>query len=279
MRQAMVAMVAMVWAWSGAIGQEENGTPAEPQVAYLGVSTSPLPAVLKVQLALQYGLAVDYVNGESPAGQVLQRADVLRTLNDQLLFNHEQLAGLIRMRRPGEEVALTLLRAGEPMTVRVVLGGRDAGGRDELLLGTPGIRMAPPAIQPFRPGRRPVRSPWDGATAQPVRPMRREPEPAAPAAAGDEPALDGHATGTYTSVAPDGTVASLVINRGRKQLLVKDRGGEVVFDGPVDDEGQRARVPGRYRDRLKRLEEDAAAIHTEAIPDGRMVAPEDEVPL
>ncbi|HET6882927.1 MAG TPA: PDZ domain-containing protein [Pirellulales bacterium] len=101
------------------------------QVTYLGVSTSPPPDALVEQLKFPKGLylVVDAVEADSPvAAAGLRRFDVLQQLDDQLLVNAEQLSVLVRNRRAGEEVELTLIREGQPLKIRVKLGERQVGG-------------------------------------------------------------------------------------------------------------------------------------------------------
>jgi hypothetical protein len=99
-------------------------------VTYLGVNTSPPPDVLAQQLALPRGiyLVVDSVEADSPAAASgLRRFDVLQKLDDQLLVNSEQLTVLIRNRRLGDEVELTLIREGRPIKVHTTLGEHQVG--------------------------------------------------------------------------------------------------------------------------------------------------------
>ncbi|HEV3024183.1 MAG TPA: PDZ domain-containing protein, partial [Pirellulales bacterium] len=112
----------------GAAG-DGSGQPERPQVTYLGVQTSSPPAALAGQLKLPEGLflLVDGVDAGSPAEAAgLRAADVLQQLDNQVLVNSDQLGALIRARKAGEQVTLTLIREGRQMTIRATPGQRDS---------------------------------------------------------------------------------------------------------------------------------------------------------
>lgn len=104
---------------------ERVDQPSRGLVTYLGVNTSPPSEALVEQLKLPKGfyLLIDSVEPDSPAATAGLRAfDLLQRLDDQLLVNSEQLTVLIRNRRAGDEVDLTLVREGQPLKLRARLG-------------------------------------------------------------------------------------------------------------------------------------------------------------
>ncbi|HEV3004758.1 MAG TPA: PDZ domain-containing protein, partial [Pirellulales bacterium] len=120
---------ALAAAYNSGTAGEGNGQPERPQVTYLGVQTSSPPAALAGQLKLPEGLflLVDGVDGGSPAEAAgLRAADILQQLDDQVLVNTDQLGTLIRARKAGEQVTLTLIREGRQTTIRATLGQRDS---------------------------------------------------------------------------------------------------------------------------------------------------------
>lgn len=101
------------------------GVPKMRPLPYLGVVTGPVDPALSAQLGLAggLGLMLESVEAGSPAATAgLQRFDVLRALNEQLLFNTAQLAGLVRLYGTGTEVRLTVLRKGQEQTITVKIG-------------------------------------------------------------------------------------------------------------------------------------------------------------
>jgi serine protease Do len=98
-------------------------------VTYLGVNTSPPPDTLTEQLKLpkHLYLVIDSVEADSPAAAAgLRPFDVLLKLDDQLLVNSDQLTVLIRNHRAGDELALRLIRGGQPLKLQLKLGERHA---------------------------------------------------------------------------------------------------------------------------------------------------------
>lgn len=94
--------------WSGDHEREKG--------AFLGISGGPVTDALREQLKLPrgVGLVVEHVQPKSAADQAgVRRFDVLQKLDDQLIINAHQLAVLVRMHEPGEEVKLTVIRGGE----------------------------------------------------------------------------------------------------------------------------------------------------------------------
>jgi hypothetical protein len=123
------------------------------KAAYLGVATLPVGETLGSQLKLPrgVGLVVDYVDPDSPANGLIERHDVLHKLGEQLLVGHEQLAVLVRMRKPGEAVSVHLMREGKPMRVEVELGEKELPAL-EGQLRRPRFHFRPPVIRPLDPG-------------------------------------------------------------------------------------------------------------------------------
>lgn len=99
---------------------------ADTDGAYLGIGVDPPDETLRAQLGLApgAGLVINFVDEKGPAKAAVQPHDVLQKLDDQLLINGDQLVALVRMRKPGETISLTLLRRARPVTVQVELGQR-----------------------------------------------------------------------------------------------------------------------------------------------------------
>lgn len=62
----------------------------------------------------------------------LQVFDVLWKINDQLLVNQGQLAALLRLFKPGEEVTLAGFRGGKPIEIKLKLGDAHLAKRPAL---------------------------------------------------------------------------------------------------------------------------------------------------
>jgi hypothetical protein len=69
------------------------------------------------------GFTVTAVEKDGPAAAAdLKEFDLLWKLGDQMLVNEGQLATLLRLSKPGDEVELSIFRAGKPMAVTLKLG-------------------------------------------------------------------------------------------------------------------------------------------------------------
>ena len=69
---------------------------------------------------------MQYIAPDSPAAAVgLKEHDILQKVNDQLIINFEQLHVLIRSKKAGEKVKLTVLRQGSEKQLDAKLGSRD----------------------------------------------------------------------------------------------------------------------------------------------------------
>ncbi len=94
------------------------------KVTFLGVAPGPVSDDLRAQLPLKAGegIKVNHVAEDSPAAKAgIQEHDILTRLDDQILVEPQQLKTLVKMRKPGDEVKLSLLRKGEQKEVKVVL--------------------------------------------------------------------------------------------------------------------------------------------------------------
>lgn len=242
-------------------------TPKAPRekVTFLGVETAPVPPPLAAQLGLGHdmGLVVTRLADASPAAGVLQQHDVLTKFGDQLLIDSRQLSVLVRAKKPGDEVKLTIVRGGREQVVTAKLGERDAprvmGFRSlgdgatgfqfemgdsfniERLRELPGM-----ARDELRDVFRIIGKERGNWFAGPrVHVLRRQGD-------ADSTVLN-LAEGNFVFSDNDGTV-EVNASKGARQLTVKDASGKVIFDGPISTEEQRKNLPAEVRARLNKLE-------------------------
>jgi hypothetical protein len=212
------------------IGRKEN-------VTYLGVSTSPVPQVLRKQLTIPrgVGLVVDSITQDSPAAKGgLEEDDVLVRFDDQILVNTEQLGVLVRIKKPGDTANLTVIRQGQERVLTVTLSEKemmvsDAGDvqADWTMDLGPGL-LAPSAN---------VRI-FGEADVDGLRDIL----------------LEGMKIGDVHMIFKDGE-HSLEVTRkdGQRHLVAKDADDQVIFDGPVETEEQRQAVPENIAGKLQQL--------------------------
>jgi hypothetical protein len=287
------------------------------EVTFLGLLATELSPVVSRQLGLSGNLylSVAMVSPDGPSEKAgLRQYDILKMLDDQILVNPEQLVELVRSRKAGQEVSLSILRGGKEKTLKVKLGSRKSsklqaqghanfqiigndllGGRaafpDDRALeerirrqierqtrafGQRGRNIAPVSPE--------IIEKFDADGDGKLSPLERD-------KATDEGAILGKAldfginldfgpgpnfqkmikdarkrggTSSWSSVS--GTAKTKIVNSdadgtyefisedGEKQFKVTSADGEVLFDGPVNTDGDRAAMPEHLRDRLETLE-------------------------
>lgn len=101
------------------------------QHAYLGVQLRPLTPEIAERLGvrLDEGAVVAAVAAGGPGDDAgLQPGDVIVRAGDRPVATVEDVFGALRERRPGDELTLEVVRAGQRRTVEVRLGELPAGG-------------------------------------------------------------------------------------------------------------------------------------------------------
>ncbi|MCP5521331.1 MAG: PDZ domain-containing protein [Verrucomicrobiales bacterium] len=112
----------VLWTATGLLGLQLN---AGDTSTWLGVSVGTVADAVRHQLQLPRGagLTVESVADGSPAAKAgLEQHDVLQKVDDQWLFNADQLTRLIRSYEPGNAVDLTVLRGGRSESLVATLG-------------------------------------------------------------------------------------------------------------------------------------------------------------
>lgn len=247
----------------GPRGGERREDVEKETIAFLGVETGPVSGTLGAQLGLGRGtgLVVHHVVPKSPADGRLQEHDVLLKLDDQLLIETRQLAVLIRLRKEGDDVAVTYLRGGKQATVTIKLGRTevpkhafwsDASG------GAFGGALPAGQVEFFRAPGGPAAE--RGEVDRVLSMIRRAPEAGPMRIQIDReagPGIRAMAMNTANSAltfADDAGSLELTFKDGRKSLVAKNKAGEETFSGPVTTPEERQALPPELRERLERLE-------------------------
>jgi hypothetical protein len=206
-------------------GYVANAPHPRQKGTYLGVSASPAPTVIRKQLALPegMGLVVDIVVPNSPAAEAgLREFDVMQKLDDQLLVNPEQLAVLVRSHKPGEEIKLTVFREGRLTTLTAKLTEHEIepirGEMPDWLRTNPNNSE----LQWFQFGGPNTRLSANSLTW-----------------------IDGDRDYTLSTDA-----------QHHQKFTVKNKAGDVVFDGNIDTEKERESLPADLRQKLDHLKLD-----------------------
>lgn len=224
----------------------DNANPAQRRVpsrmergAYLGVSTSPAPQVLRQQLGLPrgVGLVIDSVAPGSPAEAAGVKAmDVLHKLNDQVLINQQQLAVLVRTFKGGQSVALTVFRDGKSTELTAKLEERDVPPLEQMRLFNGNV------FDPFDQHH------LEGVPDLPDMNIPPRVDP-------NRPFPPGRLMNQNFSIAwDDGKIQmSLTMQDGKKHLIAHDHSGKELYNGPIDTEEQQQKLPPEVRERLPKV--------------------------
>jgi hypothetical protein len=190
--------------------------------AFLGVSTSPASSVLRSQLNLPrgMGLVVDYVEKGSPADSAgIQVHDVLQKLDDQWLVNPQQLAVLVRAKKPGDSIPFTVIRGGKEVQVTTKLAEKDLPVLEDLqepgVFGNPG--MVP--LHPFPGINQGIENMQDFNLV--------------PHSSGMSVHVDSDGTSIRTLVDDENDIR-LTTHGDQTDLVVKDHDGNVIYSGAAD---------------------------------------------
>jgi hypothetical protein len=115
-------LVAQTLACSGQAPAVVHGAPR----AWLGLEVSKPDETITAQLpALPPGIGfvIRSIDPNGPAAAAgLREFDILWKISDQMLVNEGQLAALLRLAKPGDEIRLAGFRAGKPLDATLKLG-------------------------------------------------------------------------------------------------------------------------------------------------------------
>ena len=238
--------------------------PKEP-VTFLGVETSEVPRVLSEQMDLPrgFGVVVDYVVPNGPAAAAgLQASDIIRMLNDQQIVDPSQLGKLVRSFAEGTSVELTLLRKGKDVKVSVKLGKKDVpvghgpfGFEQEWNfddLDKMKFDFKAPDMSAVREAVARAKDEAMRARDEAQRAVRGLRIVTSDDGLTKSTRIDlGKATITFSDDQGELKMESV---EGRKMLTAKDAQGKVLYNGPIDTEEERAKLPANVRQRFEKLE-------------------------
>jgi len=102
--------------------------PAEPQ-PYAGVNLGYLSEKIRAEhgqaaIPAGIGVLVGFIDPTGPAAGKIEEGDILTRFDDQILVNASQFQSLVRLRKAGDTVKLTLVRGAEVQVAEVKLEGR-----------------------------------------------------------------------------------------------------------------------------------------------------------
>ena len=259
---------------------KDNETPAAKaaatdEVAYAGLNVGPRVEAANATVPAGVGIQVGFIDPKGPSVGKVEEGDILTRLDDQMLFNAEQFRALVRTRKPGDKVKLTLVRGGEPMVIDFVLGSRPAekvaaqaragtrSGRAGSIEMPNGITIAPGGVIPPEVLKQ-LLDLQSGILPPPAARSRipsadelraQQSAPGSSSSHSFSFSFGNGAKSSSTSMASDGEgTVSLEEKDGKKRAVVKDRDGKTLFDGDVTEKADVEKLPAEVRRRLKLVE-------------------------
>ena len=216
--------------------------------AYLGLSVSSVPTVLRDQLKLQrnVGLVVNFVEKDSPAEAAgFKQSDVLQKLDDQILIDSRQFAVLVRMHDVNQPVRFTIIREAKPMEVVAKLQQRDLTVLDDnsMKLDAPFEKYLDLQTESRA---RDADSRADEAAARAQEAVNRAMEQL-----NRRMELKGRAFGFESK--DDKHMFSISEADGHRKLVAYDETGKKLFEGPIDTDEQVELLPVDIREKVKAL--------------------------
>ena len=252
--------------------ETEPGEPrkaeAPEKIAYLGVSGEPIGEALKLHLELKKGLILATVDPTSPAGlSGLMEHDILLAVDETELTDQTSLRAAILTHQPGDLVNLKLVRRGKKIEQELALGA------------APADRSVPPmALLPDRatemnkllgPGFGLKLGGLDSSDIEKemMDRLRQALGGGAPDALGQGrpqlrfqiPGDDQQPNGAFRSFGSvslqdeEGSV-QMKTKGGKSTVVVRDRAGKVLYEGPFNTEEDKEAVPEELRERVERLD-------------------------
>ena len=239
--------------------------------AYLGIYATKVNPNVSHQLKLTENLYlnVELVAKNSPAEKAgIQKFDLLLQMNDQILVNQEQLKYLVRSKMPTDEVIFTLLRQGKKQKITVKLGesnltqedpfqnpslydrfphydpfGMDSFEKDPFLHNPQNLEDLIPFLH-FNQNR--------GRHKKILPQKQSEDDPLHPKA--NTGSFSKQTSQSQVMITDEEGTLEWTEKNGQKSLRATDPYGKVLFDGPIDNAGERKALSGNLKSRLEKLE-------------------------
>lgn len=203
-----------------------------------GIVTGSVGPQLQSQLNLPEGMGL-VVEHLDPAGAAaaagIQRFDILRKFDDQILCHPEQLAALAKAAGAGKQVNLTVIRAAREQEIAVTLGDPEA----QAVAKAAGGRS-----QPHARAEAGDRAHAGGQAAGPAGGQPRGP-------AGQGGHWQTHHTQRAVAESNDRGAVEIQETDGRRMVRVKDPKGREVHAGPLDTDADWQAVPEAFREMVR----------------------------
>jgi hypothetical protein len=220
------------------------GAAAEPRQGYLGIIVGPVSDEVRAQIDLpaRGGLTVRKLDPDGPARAAgVEVYDILVTFGQHDVTSPLELAEHIADAGHGTKVTLSVLRAGKPREIDVVLAERGDESDAAAFPAGPLPGMAQAQAHAQAGGE-------DGA-GQTISRQTMSMQ-------SSSVSINGRTQSTLVSTDGDGTVEVREVD-GARTVTIRDAEGSEVHVGPLATDADRERVPEKFRDKVRKLEAQA----------------------
>jgi len=261
---------------------EKKPAKAIKKVAMLGIGGNKVSETLSLHLGLaeNTGLTVYHVVPDSAAEKAgIKTHDIIMAINDQPVGSQNDLRAAILAHEPEDQVTVKIISKGKVEEKKVTLGDRIAlprrgvmpmrGAGNDLFKMLQGMGGNIPEADRAR---------MEEEMRKHVEQLQKQFQN------GGGLNLDPDGLrmrrgihmlgGTSVSLKDAEGSVTMKTKNGKKEVIVKDKAGQVIFEGPYDTEQDRAAVPDSVAERIKRLDFDMkdGGLRLRVDP-GRMVIP------
>lgn len=263
----------------------------ESKVAMLGVGGSTASETLSQHLGLEVGSGLTLyhiVPGSAAAKAGLEVHDVLTDFANKKIGSQQDLRDAVSAQKPGDEVTVKLIHKGKAEEKKIVLGERGdlprvlpGGGAKPWFYGMGNIPQADrlrvqEQMQKHLEQMRKQLEGNDGMQLDLQRLFEGAQQAAPKDKAGKQVKRFNFAASTsITMMDGQGAVTMKTID-GKKEVIVKDKAGKVVFEGPYQTEQDKAAVPDDIRERLEKINfgnDGRGRMRLQILPGGMMPPP------
>jgi hypothetical protein len=253
--------------------------PQEESVAWVGLGGAPVSEILAKHLGLEQGvgLTIHHVLEGAPADKVgIKQHDILVEFDGHKIGDFETLRDAVRAKKPGEEVEVAFVQSGELLKRKVVLAERKItfdrqGALRQNQENNPlwqGLGDLPKAdhdrmreLMKRRLEELSKQLKHDGAIQFDMKKLLGPDQhnqlnrlaDEAPMPADEGPLLNFDAQSSMTVMDDEGSV-TIKVSNGYHEVIVKNKLGEVLYEGPYETPKDKAAVPDDVRGRIDNID-------------------------
>lgn len=236
----------------------------EKKMAMLGLGGSPVSQTLSMHLGLEEGagLTLFHIVPDSAAEKAgLKPHDVVTSFNGVPIGSQDELREQIFKHKPGDEVTIKFFHKGNAQEKKIILGERP----EHMHAGRGGAGINPRWMFKGLGGEIPEaeRKRMEEQVKQQIERLQKQFKKDGVMElnfeglgnAKPQKGKGGFQMNAASSISISDEQGMITIKTadGKKEVVVKDKEGEVLFEGPYDTPQDKAGVPDDIRDRLEKL--------------------------